>query len=185
MKKQKEIWIDLQEYRPELYSISNYGKIKNKTTNKILKTFVNVSGYEAIVFGGRKKIYRAYVHRLVYRAFNSNVDISDYDIHHLDENKLNNHIDNLTLIKKSDHCRKHAVSRLGKRSPNFKGTVAAFDKNTGKLCYLLNGRKEMEQNNFAHGSISSVISGKSKSHKGYIFKRLTYGINLKIGDVYI
>lgn len=168
----KEIWTDLLEYRPELYSISNYGKIKNKVTNKILKTSVTPYGYEAIVFGGRAKRFRAYIHRLVYRAFNSNMDISDYDIHHLDEDKLNNYIGNLSIIKKSDHCRTHAINRLGKRSPNFKGTVAAFDKNTGKLCYLLNGRKEMEKNNFWHGEISKVINGKRESYKGYIFKRL-------------
>ena len=29
----KEIWADNIEYRPELYSISSYGRIKNKKTN--------------------------------------------------------------------------------------------------------------------------------------------------------
>lgn len=182
--KPKEIWVDLEEYRPEMYSISNYGQIKNKITNKILKTWVTPYGYKAIAFGGRGKTYRAYVHRLVYRAFNKNKDISDYDIHHIDEDKLNNYIGNLKIIKKSDHCSQHAKKRIGKQSPNFKGTVAAFDKNTGKLDYLFNGRKEMEKHNFWHGPISNVISGKNKSYKGYIFRRLPNGIKLKIGNIY-
>jgi hypothetical protein len=170
----KEIWVDNIEYRPELYSISSYGRIKNKKTNKFLKTRIHPDGYEVIEFGARPRVSRgrAYVHRLVFRAFNPDIEIIDYDIHHKDENKMNNHIDNLELIKKSDHCSKHAKSRIGKRAPNFKGTVAAFDKNTGELCYLLNGRKEMEQNKFWHAEISKVLSGKRESYKGYIFKRL-------------
>jgi hypothetical protein len=182
--KQKEIWVDLEEYRPEMYSISNYGKIKNKITNKILKSWITPYGYKGMVFGGRGKVYRAYVHRLVYRAFNDNMDISDYDIHHIDEDKLNNYIGNLEIIKKGEHCSQHAKKRLGKQSPNFKGTVAAFDKDTGKLNYLFNGRKEMEQNNFWHGPISNVISGLNKSYKGHTFRRLKPGTNLQIGKIY-
>jgi len=168
----KEIWADNIEYRPDTYSISNYGRIKNKKTNKFLKTRIHPCGYEAIEFGGRPRKFRAYVHRLVYSAFNPDIDITDFDIHHIDENKMNNHIDNLELIKKSDHCSQHAKNRIGKHASAFKGTVAVFDEKTGKLCYLLNGRKEMEQNKFWHSEVSKVISGKKKSYKGYIFKRL-------------
>lgn len=170
----KEIWADNIRYRPETYSISSYGRIKNKKTNKFLKTRIHPDGYEVIEFGARPRSSRgrAYVHRLVFSAFNPSIDITDYDIHHIDENKMNNHIDNLELIKKSDHRSQHAKNRIGKCAPNFKGTVAAFDKNTGELRYLLNGRKEMEKNNFCHASISKVLSGKQESYKGYLFKRL-------------
>jgi hypothetical protein len=184
MNSQKEIWTDLAEYKPEMYSISNIGRIKNKITNKLLKTFITPYGYEAIVFSGRGKHYRAYIHRLVYKSFNPNMDISDYDIHHLDENPLNNCLDNLSIIKKGEHCSHHAKKRLGAKSPNFKGTVAAFDKNTGELRYLMNGRKEMEKNGFWHGPISNVISGKNKQYKGYAFKRIKDASNLKIGKIY-
>jgi WD40 repeat protein len=171
--KQKEIWVDLEEYRPDIYSISNYGKIKNKVTNKILKTRITPYGYEAIEFGARPRTlgHRAYIHRLVYQAFNPNINIRDYDIHHIDEDKLNNYIGNLEKIKKGEHCSQHAKKRIGTRSPNFKGTVAAFDK-------------EMEKHNFWHGPISNVISGRNKSYKGYIFKRLPNDIKLKIGNIY-
>lgn len=180
----KEIWVDNISFRPELYTISNTGKLKNKNTGQILKTRVNKYGYEDINVGSRKNNFRGTLHRMVYQAFHLEIDITDFDIHHKDGNKLNNHLDNLDIIKKSDHCRKHSTGRVGKLSPNFKGTVAAFDKLTGELRYLLNGRKEIEKHNFSHNVVSCVISGKYKSHKGHIFKRLTDETKLVIGKIY-
>lgn len=182
----KEIWADNVEYRPELYSISSHGRIKNKKTDKFLKTRINPYGYEVIEFGARPRSSRGrgYVHRLVFRAFNPHIDLTGYDIHHIDENKLNNNIDNLKLIKKSDHCSYHAKTRIGKLAPSFKGAVAAFEKETGRLRYILYGRKDIEKHNFTHGAVSFVISGKSASHKGYVFRRPKDISGLKIGNIY-
>lgn len=180
----KEIWADNVLYRPDLYAVSNTGKIKNKTTGLILKTRVDKCGYEDLNIGGRKKNFRGKIHRMVFSAFNPEIDITGYDIHHIDGDKLNNHLDNLAMIKKSDHCSQHAKTRIGKLAPNFKGAVAAFEKETGKLKYILHGRKDIEKHNFAHGAVSFVISGKSGSHKGYVFRRPNDVSSLKIGKIY-
>lgn len=46
------IWRDIPE--AEGYAISNTGKVKNKSTGKILKTWVNNSGYECIKINTKK-----------------------------------------------------------------------------------------------------------------------------------
>jgi hypothetical protein len=180
----EEIWADNISHRPDLYCVSNTGKIKNKTTGLILKTRVDKCGYEDLSMGGRKQSYRGKIHRMVFKAFNPSVDIAGYDVHHIDGDKLNNHIDNLTIIKKSDHCRQHSKTRIGQLSPNFKGAVAAFNKETGKLDYIMYGRKDIEKHNFHHGAVSQVVRGKWISHRGYIFRRLKDASELKIGQIY-
>jgi hypothetical protein len=184
MKKEKEIWVDNILFRPELYSISNTGKIKNKKTGLILKSRINKYGYEDLNLGSRKNNYRGYVHRMVFKAFNPEINILKQDIHHIDGNKLNNNLYNLKNINKKDHCSNHASTRVGTLSPNFKGPIAAFDENTGELKSVLYGRKDIEKHGFHHSHVCFVISGKAKSHKGHVFKRLKDSENLKIGQIY-
>ena len=184
MNKEEEIWVDNITFRPELYSISNTGKIKNKETGLILKTRINKYGYEDLNIGSRKNSFRGTVHRMVFRAFNPDINITDYDIHHIDGNKLNNHLSNLQIIKKNAHRSQHAIGRVGTLSPNFKGAVGAFDKNTCELKYILYGRKDIEKHGFTHTAVSFVISGKYNSHKGHIFKRFVGITALKIGKIY-
>lgn len=47
---ENEIWKDFIDY-PDLFSISNLGRIFSKRTNKILKTLINPEGYEAFLLG--------------------------------------------------------------------------------------------------------------------------------------
>ena len=101
----QEIWKDIGDYKG-LYQVSSHGRIKrlqrqtrNKQGNyilktKILKTGISKDGYCIIGLykNGKQKIYR--VHRLAAKAFIPNP--YNYPmINHKDENKRNNHIDNL------------------------------------------------------------------------------------------
>lgn len=75
-----------------LYQVSNLGQVSNY--RKVLKPFVNNSGYEVIDLknnGSRKKFL---VHRLVAQAFIENPN--GYKVvNHLDGNKHHNSVDNL------------------------------------------------------------------------------------------
>lgn len=73
------------------YEISNFGNIRNKT--KLLKIVPNKQGYNIVVLcnGIRKTIN---VHRLVAAAFIPNPDNLP-QVNHKDENKSNNHVNNL------------------------------------------------------------------------------------------
>jgi hypothetical protein len=181
--KEKEIWVDCKPHRPDFYEVSNTGKLRNKATKLILKTRINKYGYEDISFGQRKNNYRTTVHRLIYQSFNLEVNINGFDMHHKDGNKLNNHISNLAPISKGDHTRNHVLGRFGKKARGFKGTVGAFNKKTGELVYLLNGRADMEKHGFLHSGISSVICGKSRQYKGFMFKRVNES-DYDIGKIY-
>lgn len=86
----KEVWKIIKDY--ENYEISNFGRIKKN--NKILKQYENDKGYlyVALYKNNKRKMFRT--HRLVALTFIENKNNLP-EVNHKDENKLNNHIDNL------------------------------------------------------------------------------------------
>lgn len=97
----KEEWRPIEGYEG-LYEVSNTGKIVacekidkngNLRKRKVLKIFKR-KGYYIVQIGGigNKKTYS--VHRLVAKAFIPNPD-NFPQVNHKDENKLNNHVNNL------------------------------------------------------------------------------------------
>jgi hypothetical protein len=65
------------------------------------KYTVRTNGYYACCDGRR-----AYLHRDVWRHHYGNIPVG-YDVHHLDEDKHNNRIENLALLTKSEHTKLH------------------------------------------------------------------------------
>lgn len=76
----------------EDYEVSTFGRIRHN--NKILSLSKNTSGYFKVNLYNNSKSKTVYVHRIVAKAFISNVNNLN-EINHIDENKLNNHVDNL------------------------------------------------------------------------------------------
>lgn len=75
------------------YEISENGDIKNKNTNKMLKTWLkNGYVYVTLFFNGIEKKFR--LNRLVAIHFISNLDNYPH-VNHIDGNKLNNNSKNL------------------------------------------------------------------------------------------
>ena len=73
------------------YEVSNFGKVRNKKTGKLLKPLMNKpNGWYRVALNGKKK----YVHRLVLESF-YNCDLKGVYIHHQDGDKTNNSIINL------------------------------------------------------------------------------------------
>lgn len=105
-----EIWKSVAEY-PELFEVSNTGKIRNKRNKRELKQHLHKHGYYHIAskIGGRKGKYVCFkVHREVAKAF---IPTSDYtlQINHKDCDKTNNNATNLEWVTPKENM-KHAFS---------------------------------------------------------------------------
>ena len=78
------------------YQISNYGYIINRSTFKILKSIIDSYGFERVtVKGDDGKSHPIKIHRALAVAFIPNPN-NYKDVIHIDGNKLNNSLDNLT-----------------------------------------------------------------------------------------
>ena len=92
-----EEWRSIKGYE-DIYWVSSTGLVKN--SRKVLRPFINNSGYRCIDLtreGVRKKFL---VHRLVAETFLENVDNLS-EVNHIDEDKLNNNVVNLEWVTSS------------------------------------------------------------------------------------
>ena len=99
-----EIWKDIDGYE-NLYQVSNIGRVKSLETTKgkgagnyareerILK-MGKARGYYRVALCNKGEIQQFSVHRIVAQAFIENPNKLP-QVNHKDENKLNNHVDNL------------------------------------------------------------------------------------------
>ena len=83
------------------YEVSDFGRIRNPKTGRILKTFTDDKGYERVSLVGKDKTYLKKVHTVVAKTF-----VEGYKtglcVVHKDTNKLNNRADNLTYKTRSE-----------------------------------------------------------------------------------
>jgi hypothetical protein len=96
-----EEWKEIPAY-PK-YMASNLGRIKNKKTGKIKKPFLSKHGYPQAsiqLVNGKKNIH---IHSLVLQTFKGDRPIN-LESNHKDGNKLNNNVENLEYITKSQNC---------------------------------------------------------------------------------
>ena len=88
-----EIWKPVLGFET-VYSVSNYGRVKNNRTGVILKPVLQSKGYYQVFLSVNNKCVHRFIHRLVAEAFLSNPN--NYpQVNHKDENKANNCVWNL------------------------------------------------------------------------------------------
>lgn len=150
-----EIWRDIEGYEG-LYQVSNYGKVKNVNTNKILKQFLTDKGYCKVSLSncGNEKHLR--VHRLVAEAFISNPDNLP-QINHKDEDKTNNRVENL------EWCDCKYNINYGTRLERISKRVLCIE--TGIIYNSIN--EAARQTGIFNSSICNVCNGKRKSAGKY------------------
>lgn len=122
-----EIWKDIEGYEG-YYQVSNWGNVRSldfrrRGTVSLLRQNKASQGYLIVRLFKNKKWKNCYVHRLVGMAFLENPNCFK-EINHKDENKQNNHVDNLewctpkfnTNYSRLKHPERYFTTINGKRT---------------------------------------------------------------------
>lgn len=157
----KEIWKDVVGYEG-LYQVSNLGRIKRKD-HILYKTLRNYYGVK--LCKNNIKCFK-YIHRIVAQAFIPNPE-NKSQVNHIDGNKLNNCVDNLEWVTRSENT-KHAY-KIGLEKPTKISPVIQYDLKGNKIKEY-ESIKEAKKKNKKCSKISDCCSGKRKTAGGYIWK---------------
>ena len=108
-----EIYLPIVNYEND-YMVSNHGNIKSiKRDELILKQATKKDGYKIVglLKNGKRKMFR--VNRIVYQTFKGDL-IDGMVIDHDDNDKSNNHADNLNQITHRLNCTKDQKNKTSK-----------------------------------------------------------------------
>lgn len=95
------------------YEVSNLGRVKSKANNHaiILKSQITKNGYARLQLSIEGRRYSKLVHCLVAEVWLDQPQSLEYEVHHIDGNKLNNSVSNLEYLSKIEHYKKHEEER--------------------------------------------------------------------------
>lgn len=114
------------------YTIYEDGRVYSHISNKFLKqTLSKQAGY--LVYGSKL----GFVHRLVAAHFIGNIP-KGMIVNHKDGNKLNNHVDNLEIVSRSEnqkHAYQHGLQLSQKGETN--GAAKLSNEGCEELCQML------------------------------------------------
>jgi hypothetical protein len=124
-----EEWKTVENY--DNYEVSNFGVIRNKVTNTILKCRTTKQGYKTVCLSLPQTTKKHMsVHRLVARAFIQN-DLDLPEVDHINRRRDDNNLYNLRWASRSDQARNrihnHQSATLQQRA------VAQYNLTTGAL----------------------------------------------------
>ncbi len=133
----REIWKSVNGFAN--YEVSSFGRVRNATTERILKPGLNNTGYLNVRLYKNSKGKTHNIHKIVAQEFLEN-PFNLKCIDHIDGNRSNNNLDNLrhcTYTENNRNCTKRENT-----SSRFKGV--AFRKRVNKWqAYInINGRQK-------------------------------------------
>ena len=121
-----ETWRPIEGFNGA-YQISNHGRVKNVTRNRILRLEITYRGYCRIMLSKQNVTSRYFVHRLVAGAFLMNPE-NKAIVNHKDGNKQNNRLENLEWATASENTQHYyAVIKPAIRMPEPEYVFAADD----------------------------------------------------------
>ncbi len=156
----KENWTVIKEV-PN-YSVSNFGRIKNIDTGRILKATPNSDGYlqVSLYFGNGQYVKRT-VHSLVAKAF-YNKENEIFEVNHKDGIKPNNNVSNLEWMTHHDNMQHAKQNGLVKKSDIIRVIETNEIYESQNDCARALGLDQ--------GAISACLRGLRNSHMGYTFE---------------
>lgn len=182
----------MEEYKEikgfEDYQVSNYGNVKSLITNRILRPS-KTNNYYKVTLCKNGEIYYKRVNRLVAEAFIPNPDNLPC-VNHKDENKFNNHVDNLEwcdyqynnnygtkkerisakmkgVPKSEEHRRKISESHRGILNNGLKSKLVVAIDDDGNIVHEFVSTQEAQRHGFNNSSVSQCCRGLRKTCGGY------------------
>ena len=161
---EKEIWKDIEGFEG-LYQVSNMGNVKSLNYNhtgkeRIMKPQKSSNGYLQVKLWKDGKAKRYLVHRLVANAFLDNSDNLP-EVNHKDENKENNHVDNLEFCSRSYNCSYNGrAERIAEKN---KKPIYSINKVSGLIMYWNSAKEASRVLGIAKSHICNCLKGRKKS----------------------
>ena len=121
------------------YQVSNIGRVRNATTEKILKPFLNKGGYYEISLRKESVKKECRIHRLVAQEFIDNPDNKQF-VDHINHNKTDNTIFNLRWVSKSENSMNR--NKIPNKSSKYKGVCFSKERDKWRARIMLSGRRK-------------------------------------------
>lgn len=149
------------------YEVSNYGRIRNNVTERILKPYISKRGYfmQGISINGKHN--HVTVHRAIAEVFIPNPE-NKLQVNHIDGNKLNNYISNLEWVTQSENIQ-HAFD-IGLNSMEYRRIpVKQIDRKGNVVATYESITEASEKFGVNIGYISKCVNGLKRSYKGFVW----------------
>ena len=161
----KEIWKDVYDF-PN-YQVSDLGRVRNKRTKNIKKTYLDNDGYEKVSLvklDPIKKTYRKTVHRLVAESFLGGKHPT-LQVNHINGVKNDNRLENLEWCTGSENV-KHAYDSGLRKPSGGRGKIRRVQViETGEIFDNLHECAKAIGSD--SGNVSKHLHGMYDSVKGY------------------
>lgn len=158
-----EIWKEFDNY-----FVSSKGRIRHKIKNNLLQPTITC-GYYKVRLSNNGLVKDYMIHQLVYLVFKGEYNKESYIIDHIDGDKLNNDINNLRLLTKSENV---IAAYYETKTNNSAKRVGQFTLDGKLLNTFPSTRIAAKELNLDSSTISKVCRGINKSHGGFKFKYL-------------
>ena len=171
-------YVDVKDYEGH-YMVDARGNVFSLKRNRVMTPCKSNNGYLQVHLtkDGKGKSFK--IHRLVAMAFIPN-PCNLPQVNHKDEDKCNNHVDNLEWCTQSynmnynDGQKRRAKNRnyediSRKRSNSQSKEVTQYDFD-GSIIAVWKNAYVAEKHGYDRGMINQCCIGNKKSHRGYIWK---------------
>ena len=155
-----EQWKEIIEF-PNV-EVSSHGNVREKSSGNNIKCY-NKNGYKR--FSKNSSSTQA-VHRLVATYFCDNKDNKPI-VNHIDENKTNNHYENLEWVTQMENVSKYNENNTGQRKSK---EVDVYTRDGVYIKSFFNVISAAKELNLTRTNVSKCVNGINPTAGGYVFK---------------